>query len=57
MNSNWSGRTPRTLAQAFGAYTDREFYAPTRRLTPFGRFVRTAAVLMLFATIGALMAL
>ena len=54
--SNWTGRTPRTLVQAFGAYTGRELYEPSVRLTPLGRFLRAAAVLALFALMGVLMA-
>ena len=49
-------RHPRTLQEAFGPYCSRELYAPARRLTPFGQFLRAAAVVALFALMGVLMA-
>lgn len=52
--SNWTGRTPRTLAEAFGPYADGLTYQPQPR-TPTGlaAVIITAAIIVLLLVLKA----
>lgn len=48
-NSNWTGRTHRTMQEAFGPYTSRSIYEPYKPMDWQDKAVVIASVLALVA--------